>query len=621
MHSRPTTGSGRLPGRGRTATRLGVALAGVAVALPALAGPAAGADARGRGVPEFTLTVMGTSDLHGNVFNWDYFADAEYADSSGNHVGLAKVSTLVNQVRADRGAHRTMLVDAGDTIQGTPLAYYHAVVDPVTESGETHPMAAAMNAVGYDASAVGNHEFNYGLDLLDTFEEQADFPLLGANVLDVETGEPAYRPYTIETVRPDRGRAIRVGFLGLTTPGSAIWDRAHVEGRLEFDGIVERARTYVPEMRAAGADVVIALSHSGIDPSSSYGDALPFPENASGMLAEQVPGIDAILAGHSHQEVPERFVTNEETGQEVLITQPKQWGQRLSVMDIDLRMERGRWTVTGLSSHVLDSATVPEDRAIVDLVADQHEAARAYVNGTVGHNARAMSAATSRYEDTAAVDFINQVQAETVAEALADTEHADLPVLAAAAPFNRDAVIPEGEVTVRDVASLYGYDNTLLGIVLTGAQLRDFLEKSAEYYQQVDGPGPHAANDVTNAPTATAPNGTPDYLYDIVGGLDAALTYDLDLGQPVGQRVVDLAYDGVAVADDQEFVLALNNYRQSGGGNFPHVTEAPVVYDELAEIRQLLIDWVAEREVVDSDEFHSVDWRLVFGGEELLIEN
>jgi len=598
----------------------------VGLASPAMAGggpgggPGGGHGGPGHGPSDdYRLTVMGTTDLHGNALNWDYFKDAEYDDSAHNDVGLAKVSTLVNQVRADRGARNTLLIDAGDTIQGTSLAYYFAKIEPISKNVE-HPMATAMNAMGYDAAAVGNHEFNYGIPYLRTFEKQLRFPLLAANALDDGTGRPAFQPYTIKTVKGPHGKPVRVGILGLTNPGIAIWDKANVEGKMHFDGLVEQASRYVPEMRRKGADVVVVAAHSGADTSSSYGDALPFPENAATLVAQQVPGIDAILVGHAHQEIPERVVTNTATGKPVVLSEPLKWGERLSVFDIDLSFARGRWAVQSVHAQVLNSNTVPEDPKIVRLVQADHQKAVDYVNSVIGTATEAMSAATARYEDTSALDFINRVQAETVKADLTGAD-ADLPVLSIAAPFNKDAAIPQGDVTVGDIAGLYIYDNTLLGIKLTGAQVKAYLEKSAEYFKPAPTPGTYAAADLTNAVTPTAPNGTPDYNYDVMGGLDQPLTYDIDLAQPVGSRITGLAYGGVPVAADQQFVVAINNYRQSGGGNFPGVVGAPVVHNRQLEIRQLLIDWVTEHQVIDPALFSATnpDWQLTSGGTPLTI--
>lgn len=603
--------------RGRVRTGVAVTAAALVVAL---ASPATAGDGHGHGHSnDYQLTVMGTTDLHGSALNWDYFKNAEYDDSAHNDVGLAKISTLVNQVRADRGDRNTLLLDAGDTIQGTSLAYYYAKIQPISKRVE-HPMATAMNAIGYDAAALGNHEFNYGIPYLRTFEKQLDFPLLAANATNDENGRAAFTPYVIKTVRTPHGKPVKVGILGLTNPGIAIWDKANVEGRMSFGGLVEQAAKYVPEMKRRGADVVVVSAHSGADTSSSYGDALPFPENAATLVAEQVPGIDAILVGHAHQEIAERVVTNTATGKPVVLSEPLKWGQRLSVFDIDLSYSRGRWTVQSVDASVLNSNTVPEDPKIVRLLADEQRTVVDYVNGVIGTSTEAMSAATARYEDTAVLDFINHVQAGAVKAELTGAD-ADLPVLSIAAPFNKDAAIPQGDVSVRDIAGLYIYDNTLLGIKLTGAQVKAYLEKSAEYFKPALAPGTYPAASLTNAATPTAPNGTPDYNYDVMGGLDQPLTYDIDLAQPVGSRIVGLAYGGVPVTDTQEFVVAINNYRQSGGGNFPGVTTAPVVYNRQVEIRQLLIDWVSANQVVDPAVFSSTnpDWQLTSGGTPLTV--
>ncbi|GAA2742700.1 5'-nucleotidase C-terminal domain-containing protein [Terrabacter aerolatus] len=558
------------------------------------------------------LTVLGTTDLHGNVYNWDYFKNAEYDDKAHNDIGVAKASSIIKAIRAEVGAERTLTIDAGDTIQGTPLAYYYAKIDPIT-GGSTHPMAAAMNQVGYDAAALGNHEYNYGLDTLRAFEKQLRFPLLSANSVDWNTGAPAFKPWVIKTVKLPDTKAIKVGILGLVTPGVAIWDKANVEGKVKFPGIVEQAKVMVPRLKAAGADVVIVACHSGDSGKSSWGDSLPYVENASAILAQEVPGIDAVLVGHAHLEIPQRYVTNTATGKQVLLSEPYYWGMRVTRMSIDVQKIRGQWQVVHSEATLYNANVAPEDPAVTGAVAAAHQKVLSYVNGVIGTCTQAMSAATSRYEDTAAIDFINYVQADAVKKAIAGTPEASLPVLSIAAPFNKLAAIPAGQVTIRDVAGLYIYDNTLLGIVLTGAQVKAYLEKSAEYFQPCTSTGPVAADSVTNA------NATPDYNYDVMGGLDADLTYDIDLARPVGSRIVGLAYAGTPVASDARFVVAINNYRQSGGGNFPGVVTAPVVYNRQIEIRQLLIDWATANKVIDPTTFASIDWRLVSNGSPITV--
>ena len=598
--------------------------AGASAAFFATPGSAAAATPKGRpgsGTTPYRLTVMGSTDTHGNVLNWDYFKDAVYDDGPHNDIGLAKVASLVKLVRAERGAASTLLLDAGDTIQGTPLAYYYAKIDPIT-GGAVHPMAKAMNAMGYDAAALGNHEFNYGIDTLRTFESQLDFPLLSANTVDWNTGAPAFAPHVIKSFKvPGVAKPLKVGILGLVTPGVAIWDKANVEGRLRFPGIVEQAKVWVPKLKAAGCDLVIVSCHSGAKPGSSYGDALPYPENASYQLAEQVAGVDAVLVGHAHAEIREQLVPSKATpGKSVLVTEPLKWGMRLSVMDLDVVHQARGWKLVSAHAHLLDANTVPEDPAVAELVREDHAVVRTYVNSVIGTCKAAMSAATARFEDTAALDFINHVQGDAVKTALAGTPDASLPVLSIAAPFNRDAAIPAGDVTVRDVAGLYVFDNTLLGIRFTGAQVKAYLEYSAAYYETVTGTGPFAPDDITNAVNPATGLETPDYNYDVMGGLDESLAYDIDIAKPVGQRITGLSYGGRPVDPAAQFVVAINNYRQSGGGNFPGVTTAPVLYNAQVEIRQLLIDWTTAQGVIDPATFTTYDWKLVSNGTPVVVE-
>ncbi|MEU3365950.1 5'-nucleotidase C-terminal domain-containing protein [Streptomyces pseudogriseolus] len=584
-------------------TGAGVALAGTVAVPAAEAAPTAG---RGKKpVKRYALTVMGTTDLHGHVFSWDYYKDAEYQDPAGNAQGLARVSTLVNRIRAERGRENTLLLDAGDTIQGTPLTYYYAKVDPITaEGGPVHPMAQAMNAIGYDAVALGNHEFNYGIETLRKFEEQCDFPLLGANALDAKTLRPAFPPYFIKTFRVKGAPPVKVAVLGLTNPGIAIWDKAYVQGRLTFPGLEEQAAKWVPKLRSMGADVVVVSAHSGTSGTSSYGDQLPHVENAAANVARQVPGIDAILVGHAHAEIAELRVTNEKTGREVVLSEPLCYAERLTLFDVELTFERGRWQVESVKASLRDAASVEDDPRITRLLGDEHAQVVAYVNQVVGTATETLTTVEARYKDAPIIDLISKVQEDVVREALAGTEHAALPVLSQASPFSRTSEIPAGDVTIRDLSSLYVYDNTLVAKLMTGAQVRAYLEYSAEYFNRTAAGAPVDVDTLTNA------NGRPDYNYDYVSGV----RYDIDIAQPAGSRIKNLTFDGAPVDDAQRFVFAVNNYRANGGGAFPHVASAPELWAESTEIRTRIAEWATAKGVLDPKDFASEDWRLTRDG-------
>ncbi|MFJ8628067.1 bifunctional metallophosphatase/5'-nucleotidase [Kitasatospora sp. NPDC093550] len=594
------------------ATAAGAALASGAAVAAAPSAAAAEPDtaaAKGQHKPrKQSFTVMGTTDLHGRVLNWDYFTDAEYVDKAHNAVGLAKISTLANQVREEKGWNRCLLIDSGDIIQGTQLTYYYARIEPIATDGDTvpdHPMAVAMNLMEYDAAALGNHEFNYGIPTVKAFEDQLEFPLLGANALHAKNEKPAFPPYVIKELHLGEGKPLKVGILGLTNPGIAIWDKANVSGKMVFPGIVETAAKYVPRMKAAGADVIVVSAHSGIDEATTYGDQLPWPEDASGEMAETVPDIDAVLVGHTHKEVPQRLIVNKKTGKTVVLSEPLCWGQRLSCFDFEVELADGAWKVTSVSSRVLNSNTVPENPEITNAITEQHKKVVAYVNQNIGTSKIELSIAESRFKATPIIDLIGRVQADAVKAALAGGQYANLPVLAQAAPFNRTAVIPAGQVKLRDAAGLYIYENTLEARILTGAQLKDYLEFSAKYYNQL-APGAPVDKDAL-----TGAEATPDYNYDSVYGL----SYDIDIAQPKGQRIINLSFQGKPIDPAAQFVLAVNNYRANGGGNFPHVAKAKLVWSNSDEIRNTMIAWVKAKGVLDPADFFTDSWRLVRAGQ------
>lgn len=589
------------------------ASAATALAAAGWAGPAQAAPPSKPGAKTMTLTVLGTTDLHCNVVNWDYYKDATFFDGKPdvptNVVGLASVASVVKEVRARVGADRTLLLDAGDTIQGTPLGFYFATVEPVTETGAMHPMAVQMNALGYDAVALGNHEFNYGLDFLDNWISQMDADVLAANAVHAGTKVPAYRPYTIKTVKAEGLPPVRVGVLGMTNPGVVIWDKANVSGRIEVLDLVETAKRWVPVMRQEGADVVIVTAHSGQSGSSSYGPELPI-ENAARLVAQQVPGIDAVLFGHAHVEVND--LVDGPDGRTVQISEPLFWGKRVSVFDIALEFQRGRWSVLKPTEKpkTTPTNTVQEDAEFVAMIAAQHGAVVDYMHSKVAVSTEELLAAESCWKDTAILDYVNHVQTETVRAAVAGSPEASLPIVSIAAPFNRAAKFPAGEVTIKDVAGLYIYDNTLVASILTGKQIKEYLEFSAEYFKLTAADAPIDPAAWTNAPTPRAANGTPDYNYDQFSGI----VYTVDISKPIGQRISPLEFEGAPVADDQQFLVAVNNYRQSGGGGFPHIATAPVVYNAQVAIREAIVSYASAAGVIDPATFHVENWQLVRNG-------
>lgn len=549
----------------RTTTRLAAVLLALGGAACASAPPAPAP----AGPTEGELVILGTTDTHGWLLPWDYYR-GEQTDN-----GLARLVPLIDSVRA---AHpgRTVLVESGDLLQGNPLDFVHSTL----EEGETHPVAAAMNWLEYDAAAIGNHEFNYGIPHLDAVVEQSEFPWLSANVFRHGTGEHAYTPFTI-VERTVAGRPVRVGITSVTPPGVMIWDRDNVTGKLEVRDIVSSVRPVVAEMRAEGADVVVVAAHSGLEGTSYDTAATGLPvENAAAAMAREVEGIDLILMGHTHRELADTTIAG------TMLMQAKNWATSLAVATLDLRWEDGAWSVVGDRGEILRPAEGATDARFAAVVAEADARTRAYVGRQIGTSSARWEAAEARVRDTPILDLINDVQRRAAG--------ADLSATAA---FNLDAALPEGPVTVADVAGLYVYDNTLKALRISGAQLRAFLEKSAEYYL----PCPGARCERLLDPDV------PGYNFDVVSGVD----YTLDLTRPVGERVVRLEYEGERVEPTDSFTIALNNYRASGSGGYSMLLDAPVVYDRGEGIRELLIDDITRRGTLRPQDVFERNWEIV----------
>jgi 2',3'-cyclic-nucleotide 2'-phosphodiesterase / 3'-nucleotidase / 5'-nucleotidase len=528
----------------------------------------------GRAVPvgeQVEITILGTTDVHGRIVPWNYYTATE------EDLGLARVATLVDSIRAFHP--ETILVDSGDILQGNPFDYFYGVVEPA----QVHPVIQAMNLMDYDAAAIGNHEFNYGIPALERAEAGASFPLLGANVVVAGTDSTAFPPFTVV----ERG-GVRVGILGLTTPGSAIWDRANVEGRLEFRDIVAAARRWWPELEAS-SDVQVAIVHSGLGPGSSYDEAttgVP-PENQGRALAEALPGLEAMLLGHSHRDVPFETVAG------VLVTQAGRWGEALAVMSIELERTEEGWRVVDRSSTTLSTAGVAPDSTIMAEIQPYHERVVRYVADTIGFTPDGWSAEVARIADTPIIDLLQRVQF--------DATGADLSV---ASVFDTRATIGPGPITLADAAALYLYDNTLKTIRVTGRQVRDYLEYSAKYFHRTTAEGEpiDAAGD-----DDLEVDSIPGYNYDVIAGVE----YTIDISEPIGQRILDLTFRGEPVRDDQSFTLAIHNYRQGGGGGFTMIQDAPLVEDGQQEVRQLLIDWIAEHDTIRESDVFERSWSIV----------
>jgi 2',3'-cyclic-nucleotide 2'-phosphodiesterase/3'-nucleotidase len=513
------------------------------------------------------IVILGTTDLHGNIFPIDY-----YTDKPDNR-GLAKAATIIKGVRKENP--NVVLIDSGDTIQGTSLAYYHNAKN----NQPPDPMMLGMSALGYDAMAVGNHEYNFGLKVLEKARSEAKFPWLSANTYDIGKGQTHYKPYIVKELE-----GVRVGILGLTTPGVPTWENPPNYLGLDFRDPLLEAKKWVSVLRGKErVDVVVIAMHMGLEEDLRTGEINPGQvknENRAIAIAKQVPGVDLIFMGHTHREVPSLVING------VLLTQANHWGRHVARADVYLEKMANKWQVVARSGRTIPiDDKVEADEEILKLGEPYHRETEAWLSRVIGESSAELTATEARFKDSAIVDLIQRVQMEA--------GKADVSM---AAVFNSQARIAKGPVTVRNIAGLYVYENTLVVIEVTGQQLKDALEHSAKYFRAYE-PGKSLADLVDDK--------IPAYNFDIAEGVN----YELNIKKPIGQRIENLQFQGRPVLPAQKFRLATNSYRVNGGGGYTMYQGAPVLHRS-GEIRELIIDWVERHKTIPSEPTNN--WKIVF---------
>jgi len=491
------------------------------------------------------LTILHTSDLHGSVLPFN-----DYANRPSDRGSLAQISTLVAEIRS-ASDHPVMVLDSGDTLQGTPFEQFTFV-----RWGEPSPTIDAMNRIGYQAMAIGNHEFNFGLEVLERAREQADFPFLSANILNEDTGKPAYQPYAVFEQGP-----VRVGVLGLITPNVPGWEKPENYRGLVFEPMDDAARRWVPILRAEeDCDIVVVLAHTGFeqDPESGEADGTAH-ENFIWRLTA-VPGIDVLLTGHTHEDIPPRLVRG------VFVAQP--WARARMLTRIDLSLERDAtgWHITNRRGENIPAKGVAADDEITSAFTLVQQRVQTALDAPVGEVTSEVRVDRCRLEDCAAVDLIHEVQISA--------SGADLSL---AALLNANApVLRAGPVNWRWIHAFYVYPNTLFAVRLTGAQVRDVLEHAARYYDGLDC--------TSEGCTVVADREIPHYNVDNMAGV----SYRIDPTRPEGSRIRDLRFGGMPLDPEAEFVVACNSYRTAGGGLYPHLETAQVVWRSSEELPDLI---------------------------------
>ena len=511
------------------------------------------------------FSIVETSDVHGNYFPYD-FINAKPGEGS-----LSRISTFVKQLRQKKGNHRVLLVDNGDILQGQPSAYYYNYVDTTG----AHLCARMLNDMGYLCATLGNHDVETGHAVYDKWMDECGFAVLGANVYNRSEQRPYLTSYIQEEVD-----GVRIAVLGLITPTIPQWLPEYLWANLDFKDATETAKRIVPIMRrAAKADVVVVLIHSGVGPEHSQSRML---DHCAYQIAEQVPDVDVVFCGHDHR-VANREILNDSTQQKVLVLNPGANAMRVAQADFILGLDaKGKVVKKQIKGKVVDIKEQTPDQEFLNKFQKDFEAVKQYTSQVIGYNKTNLDTRESFFGPSPFVDYIHSIQ-------LAATG-ADISF---AAPLSFDAAIPAGPIKMADLFNLYKYENQLLVLQLSGQEIKRYLEESYSIWtNQMQSPSDHfllfrADLDKALEPWQRLQHSS--YNFDSAAGLN----YTVDVRKPKGEKVTILSMaDGTAFDLQKQYRVAVNSYRANGGGGL--LTKGAGIPLEKLKSRVL---WTSDREM------------------------
>lgn len=519
-----------------------------------------------------TITILETSDIHGNIYPINYGTN-QLAD-----VGIGKIATLIKQQR-EMNEH-TLLIDNGDLIQGTPLTYHYARL----QSEQPNPMILLANTLKYDAAVIGNHEFNYGQDILSATVGESDFPWLSANILNKSRDPYFGKPYIIKEIQP----GLRIGILGLTTPYIPNWEKPeHIEGMV-FEDAVTTAKKWVNMLREEEkVQFVVVSYHGGFERDIETGEPTEVltGENQGYQLCQEVEGIDVLLTGHQHREIENQLING------VLVVQPGNNGRALGKVLLEVEQQDGEWVCIHKESKLLSVTNIEADESFLQQTIHYEEATQKWLDQPIGRMDGDMTVTSPmeiRTKDNPLIEFINKVQMEVAGVDISNT-----------ALFDNHAKGFPKDVTMRDVVSNYIYPNTLKVIRITGKDMKDALESSASYFKEYDG------GEVKVNPTFTTPK-PQHYNYDMWEGID----YVINISKPIGERIVKLQHHGEPIDFNKEYDVVMNNYRSGGGGDYLMYKGKPVIKDIPIDVSELIASYILENKVITATVNHN--WEVIY---------